>query len=113
MMVSGLLRQNWFAMNLMVFWRQGSNPDEPRNGQVGSDRLDNLINLLENNSFEFQLNKFLSHVSKHFYFKGNLVDVEISDKQMETFQKMNKEILSPVIDEHIKKINKYIIEENN
>lgn len=75
--------------------------------------LNNLINLLENNSFEFQRNKFLSHVSTHFYFKGNLVDVEISDKQMETFQKMNKEILSPVIDEHVKKINQYIMEENN
>ena len=75
--------------------------------------LNNFINLLENNSFEFQLNKFLSGVSTHFYFKGNLVDVEISDKQMETFQKMNKEILSPVIDEHIKKINQYIMEENN
>ena len=35
------------------------------------------------------------------------------DKMMEQFQKTNEEILSPLIDEHIKRIYQYVEYENN
>ena len=57
--------------------------------------------------------EFTASVQKSFFINGNLTDVMVSDETMEQFQKTNEEILSPLIDEHIKKIYQYVEFENN
>lgn len=70
--------------------------------------LNEFLNLLENNSFKFEWNKFTSNVQQNIFLKGNLTDVEVSDDQMQSFLDMNKEILSPLVDEYIKIIHHYV-----
>ena len=70
--------------------------------------LNEFLNLLESNSFKFEWNKFSSSVQENIFLKGNLTDVEVSDKQIQIFLNMNTEILSPVVDEYIKAINYYV-----
>ena len=83
------------------------------NQKVDLDKLNDFVNLLEENSFEFEWMEFTSSVQRSFFVNGNLIDVPISDKMMEQFQKTNEEILSPLIDEHIKRIYQYVEYENN
>jgi len=81
--------------------------------KVDLDKLTDFVNLLEENSFEFEWMEFTSSVQRSFFMNGNLIDTQISDKTMEKFQKANEEILLPLIDEHIKRIYQYIQFENN
>jgi len=81
--------------------------------KVDLDKLNDFVNLLEENSFEFEWMEFTASVQKSFFINGNLTDVIVSDETMEQFQKTNEEILSPLIDEHIKKIYQYVEFENN
>jgi hypothetical protein len=81
--------------------------------KIDLHELNKFIHLIEKNSFPFKWNSFTTSVQQFFYINGNLTDVEISDEQMESFQKTNEHILSPLIDEHIKKINYYIESEYN
>ena len=77
------------------------------------DKLNDFVNLLEENSFEFEWMEFTANVHRSFFINGNLIDTVISDETMKQFQKTNEEILLPLIDEHIKKIYQYIQFENN
>lgn len=81
--------------------------------KVDLHELNQFVNLIIQNSFKFEWNLFSSSVQQSFFVNGNLIDVEISDKEMKHFQKINEQILLPLIDEHIKKINYYIKLENN
>ena len=77
------------------------------------EKLNEFVNLLEENSFEFELMEFNLRVKKSFFINGNLTDVIISDEIMEKFQETNEEILSPLIEEHVKRIYQYVELENN
>jgi hypothetical protein len=81
--------------------------------KVDLDKLNDFVNLLEENSFEFEWMEFTANVHRSFFINGNLIDTVISDETMKQFQKTNEEILLPLIDEHIKKIYQYIQFENN
>lgn len=72
--------------------------------KVDLHELNQFLNLLESNSFKFKWNLFGTHVQQHFYMNGHLTDVEISNKQMESFLNLNQELLSPLVDEYFKKI---------
>ena len=81
--------------------------------KVDLEKLNEFVNLLEENSFEFELMEFNLRVKKSFFINGNLTDVIISDEIMEKFQETNEEILSPLIEEHVKRIYQYVELENN
>jgi hypothetical protein len=86
-------------------------PQEIRNSinkKPDLHELNEFINLLENNSFKFEWNKFSSNVLQDIFLKGNLVDVEVSDNEIQIFLNKNKELLSPLVDQYIKTINYYV-----
>ena len=74
------------------------------NYKVIPDDLDRFLNLLENNSFEFDWMGFGTKFKNFFYHGGNLVDVEISSKEMESFLKKSENELKPLVENHVKKI---------
>ena len=59
---------------------------------------------LEENSFVFDLLGFQDSYLKHFYFDGNLVDVEISESQMQEFLINEKQKIEDLVQEFKKKI---------
>ena len=59
---------------------------------------------LEENSFVFDLLGFQDSYLKHFYFDGNLVDVEISESQMQEFLISEKQKIEDLVQEFKKKI---------
>jgi len=66
--------------------------------------LDNYLTSLEKNLFNFDLLGFEVKMHRWFYFEGNLVDVNISEDRMEDFLKENKEELTKLSSEFIKKM---------
>ena len=77
------------------------------NKQVDLHELNNFLNLIEKNSFEFKWNTFASSTHKFLFYKGNLLDVDISDTQVKSFLEANENTLLPLINEYIKRINQY------
>ena len=67
--------------------------------------LKKYFDILENNSFIFNLYEFQLAYYKQFYFDANLFDVEISECDMENFLKDQKEKLEKLADEFNKKIS--------
>jgi len=76
-----------------------------------NDVLD-YVNMLEKNSFEFDIMNFETKYQNSFYMSGNLVDVEFDERMMKEFLIKNKEDLEIVTDEFIKKIYQFKTQEN-
>ena len=61
---------------------------------------------MEENSFIFDYFGFQVNYFKHFYFDGNLVDVEISESHMDEFLIKEKQNLENLAQEFKKKVIK-------
>jgi hypothetical protein len=73
--------------------------------KVNVDDLNRFINLLEKNTFNFDLRGFNTKILEHFFHNGILIDTEISETQMNEFINNNKKSLKLLSSEHIKKMN--------
>ena len=65
------------------------------------------VNLLVSNSFDFDLYQYYIDEFNHFFFGGNLADVEIPIEKMKIFLEKNKLVLEKLSNEHIKKIQQF------
>ena len=72
--------------------------------KVDPNFVQKYFDILEENSFVFDLLGFQDSYFKHFYFDGNLVDVEISTSQMEEFLINQKQKIEDLAQEFKKKI---------
>ena len=70
------------------------------------DYVGKYFDILEENSFIFDYFGFQVNYFKHFYFDGNLVDVEISESHMEEFLINEKQNLENLAQEFKKKVIK-------
>jgi len=66
--------------------------------------LDKYVKNLEKNIINFDYAVFLKKLSNKFFYGGNLVDVNISEVDMEEFLKKNQSMLEVLVDAHISKI---------
>jgi hypothetical protein len=71
---------------------------------VEPNYIKKYVELIEENSFDFNILDFQMKYLNQFYFSGNLVDVSIDEKQMELFLSNNEQILQKLATEFIKKI---------
>jgi len=71
---------------------------------VEPNYIKKYVDLLEENSFDFDILDFQIKYLNWFYFSGNLVDVSIDEKQMEIFLSNNEQILKKLAFEFINKI---------
>ena len=67
--------------------------------------LNHLINLIDKNSFKFDVFGFRAEFFNHFFYAGFLEDTEISEQKMRSFLEQHKTKFEQLADEHIKKIN--------
>ena len=74
--------------------------------KVNPNYVGKYFDILEENSFVFDHLGFQASYLKHFYFDGNLVDVEISESQMKEFLINEKQNLENLTQEFKKKIVK-------
>ena len=74
--------------------------------KVDPNYVGKYFDILEENSFVFDYLGFQVSYLKHFYFDGNLVDVEISESQMKEFLINEKQNLENLAQEFKKKILK-------
>jgi len=66
--------------------------------------VDKYVTALEDAAFDFDWLGFVRKCHKHFYYDGNLVDVEINQSDMEKFLEEEKISLTKLTEEHIKKL---------
>jgi hypothetical protein len=69
--------------------------------------LNNFMNTIEDNSFEFDITEMLMDIDSTFYFNAFLQDVKIENKKMSKFLEKNKDLFSNLANEHLKKIMIY------
>lgn len=74
------------------------------NDQVNIDDLNEYVNLVEENSFKFDIFNIYNKVYKTFYENGLVSNVTIEKETMEDFLQENKIELEILAKEHIKKI---------
>ena len=67
--------------------------------KVNPTEVKKYFNILENNSFIFDLLSFQDNYLKHFFFDGNLLDVKFSESQMEEFLIKHKSTLELLANE--------------
>ena len=72
--------------------------------KVIAEDIDKYLTLLEKNFIEFDLDGFTLDEFEHFFYGGNLEDVDISIPKMEAFLKLKKSELEKLSEEFIKKI---------
>ncbi|MEO0206364.1 MAG: hypothetical protein ABIL22_06795, partial [candidate division WOR-3 bacterium] len=72
-----------------------------------SSELNEYVNILMKNTFEFDYHKLALDLADLFYYGSFLVDVEISESKMKDFMEENKLLIQQLATEHIKKINNY------
>ena len=69
------------------------------------EELDKYVTAMAQHSFEFDLWDFQLKFFDEFYYGGNYVDVEISESKMEIFLDKEKDILEPLVENYVNKIN--------
>ncbi len=75
------------------------------NYKVSPNELDQYLLFIENNSFDFDYYNFILDYSNLFYKNGNILDSDISTKNMISFMKKYNEIFLNIGNEYLKKIN--------
>jgi hypothetical protein len=75
--------------------------------EVNLDELQKFMNIIDHNSFEYDINKMNLEIDSLFHFDGFLKDSKIDTKTMSTFLNDNKEIFLTLANEHKKKIMIY------
>ena len=74
--------------------------------KVDPNDVDKYFNLLDANTFDFDMFGFDLDYHNYFYYGGNLLDVEIPEGKVKQFIKKHESSFDKVADEYIKKINK-------
>ena len=74
--------------------------------KVNSDDLDKYLNILESNTFDFDLKGYEVKEAKFFRYGGSFHDTKITSESMEEFLKENQDYFKILVDEHIKKIKR-------
>ena len=74
--------------------------------KVNINDLNNYVNYVEKNSFEFDYFKLQTDIGRMFYYGGFLMDVEISQEKMKQFLNDQNDVFLKLALEHIKKIKK-------
>jgi len=75
--------------------------------EVKLSDVNDFINLLDRNSFPFDIFGFYSRVLERFHVGGFMVSNEISMKSLDSFFEEDREIYEMLAEEHIKKINQH------
>jgi len=75
--------------------------------QVDINELNKYVDLIESNSFEFNMTRLILDYGNHFYIGSNLANVDITEEHMNSFLEKNKETFALLASEHIKKIKQY------
>ena len=75
--------------------------------EVKLSDVNDFINLLDRNSFPFDIFGFNSKVLERFHTGGFMISNEISMKSLDSFFEEDREIYEMLAEEHIKKINQH------
>ncbi len=75
--------------------------------EVKLSDVNDFINLLDRNSFPFDIFGFNSRVIDKFQHGGFMISNEISMKSLDSFFEEDRESYEMLAEEHIKKINQY------
>ena len=75
--------------------------------EVKLSDVNDFINLLDRNSFPFDIFGFYSKMLERFHVGGFMISNEISMKSLDSFFEEDREIYEILAAEHIKKINQY------
>jgi len=71
---------------------------------VNKLELAKLVQKIDQNSFEFNINKFASDFAYRFGYKGPVMESELSISEIKEFLKENSEILEDLTKKHIEKL---------
>jgi hypothetical protein len=82
---------------------------EALNTKVSVKDVDRYFLALEENWINYDWYEFNTIFNKKFYHSGNLVDVNISEKDLSKFLDENKDLMSELVDAHLKKIKELSI----
>jgi len=74
------------------------------NKKVDISSLNDFVNFVEENSFPYELERFLVNKSNRFFRGGFLYDVEISNEEMNDYLEENRSSFEKVSYQYIKKI---------
>ena len=77
---------------------------EAVNTQVSIQDIDRYFSALEESWINYDWYEFNTIFNKKFYHSGNLVDVNISEKDLTKFLNENKDLMFELVDAHLKKI---------
>ena len=83
--------------------------NEALNTKVSVKDVDRYFLALEENWIDYDWYEFNTIFNKKFYHSGNLVDVNISEKALSKFLDENKDLMSELVDAHLKKIKELSI----
>ena len=75
--------------------------------KVNSDDLSRYLELLKENTFEFDMVKFSGLIAKIFYKDETTVDVEIDETQIHKFIEDNDNLINILAMEHVRKIEQH------
>ena len=75
--------------------------------KVESVHVDEYVDYIEKNSFEFAYTLAVQDYQDFFHYGGYLVDVEITEEKMKEYIRQYKTSFDLLADEHIKKIKQY------
>lgn len=75
--------------------------------KVNPNDVGKYIKLVEKNSFDFDLFRFISAYQDYFYYGGHLVDVEIPLEKMKKFIEMEKTVFDKLAIQYMKKIQEF------
>ena len=75
--------------------------------KVDPTDVDKYFNLLDANTFDFDMFGFDLDYHNYFYYGGNLLDVEIPEEKVKQFIKKHESLFDKVADEYIKKIEQH------
>ena len=77
------------------------------NTKVNDDDIIEFVNLIENNTFSFDLFGHYNEIANNFHQGGFAVDDKISVKKIDSFINSHEQIFEFLALEHFKKINEY------
>ena len=80
---------------------------ESLNKKIELCDVSKFVNLLDKNSFEFDIFAYYSKVSERFHHGGFMISNEISMNNLDLFIEEDRAIYEMLAEEHIKKINQY------
>lgn len=72
--------------------------------KVNNNDVDRYVNLIEENSFDFDLFKFITSYQNYFYYGGHLADVEIPLEKMKNFIEDQRSLFDSLSEYYLKKI---------